>query len=344
MIILLATVAFLISLATTWRLCSPSSRFYILDQPNDRSLHTQPTPRSGGLAILLAVYACGVATIFWFGLSPQSSYEWMGGASLLVAGISYIDDHSTLPSGLRFIVHTLAAVLVVSGGLVIRRLDFPGLELFLPYWIGVVFTLLFVVWMLNLYNFMDGMDGFAGGMAVFGFGTFAALGLFAGDTTFFALNLTIAAAAMGFLMFNFPPARIFMGDVGSSTLGFLAASMSLWAVHERFFPFWLAVLVFSPFIVDATVTLIRRLFRGEKIWRAHKTHYYQQLVQIGWGHRKTVLVEYAIMLGCGITTLWAMRASVEVQVAILAGWVLFYISFFSWVSRRATHNSKTGTL
>ncbi len=333
--ILLVAAAFLISMVVTRRFCDPTSRFHVLDQPNDRSLHSQPTPRGGGLAILLAVYVCGIGAIYMHDRSQGPSYGWVGGSGLLVAGISYLDDRFTLPSGLRFIVHTLAAALIASGGFVINRLELPGLELSLPYWIGVIFTLLFVVWMLNLYNFMDGMDGFAGGMTVFGFGAFAVLGLFAGNMLFSVLNLIIAAAALGFLVFNFPPARIFMGDVGSSTLGFLAASMSLWAADEQVFPFWLAVLIFSPFIVDATVTLIRRLLRGEKVWQAHKTHFYQQLVQAGWGHRKTVLLEYAIMLGCGITALWAVRATAETQLAVLSIWVLVYSVFFFWVSRLA---------
>lgn len=324
MSILLALAAFIISLLLTQRFCDPASRFHILDQPNDRSLHTLPTPRSGGLAILSAVYVCGMAAIYWLGRSPDSAYGWIGGAGLLVSGVSYIDDRLTLPSGLRFIVHILAAVIITFSGFVINRLALPGLDLSWPYWIGIVFTLLFVVWMLNLYNFMDGMDGFAGGMTVIGFGTFALLGLFAGSTLFAALNLIIAAAAMGFLVFNFPPARIFMGDVGSSTLGFLAASMSLWAAHEQVFPFWVAVLVFSPFIVDATVTLLRRLLLGEKVWQAHKTHYYQRLVQAGWGHRKTVLWEYVLMTTCAGSATWAMRQTEAVQWWTIGFWAVVY--------------------
>ena len=126
-----------------------------------------------------------------------------------------------------------------------------------------------------------------------------------------------------------------MGDVGSSTLGLLAAALSLWGVRDNVFPFWAAVLVFSPFIADATVTLIKRLLRREKVWQAHKTHYYQQLVQAGWGHRKTVLLEYAIMLGCGISALWCIRATDEIQMAMLIAWILFYFAFFFWVSRIA---------
>lgn len=343
MSMLLAAAAFVIALVLTRRFCDPTSRFHILDQPNPRSLHTQPTPRSGGLAILSAVYLCGIAAIYYLGRPQEPFYGWMAGSSFLVASISYADDRFTLPSGLRFVVHVVAAALLIFGDGVIGRLELPGLELTLPYWAGVMVTLLFVVWMLNLYNFMDGMDGFAGGMAVFGFGTFAVLGLLAGGALFGALNLIIAAAAMGFLVFNFPPARIFMGDVGSSTLGFLAASMALWAAHQRLFPLWAAVLVFSPFVVDATVTLIQRLLHGEKVWQAHKTHYYQRLVQAGWGHRRTVLLEYVVMLGCGASALWSVRLSEQAQMTLLAGWALFYAAFFFWVARLAARRRPDAT-
>lgn len=344
MIFLLAAAAFVISYLVTRRFCDPGSRFHILDQPNDRSLHTQPTPRSGGLAILLAIYLCGIFAIYWLGQLPETSYIWIGSSGLLVAGVSYIDDRFTLPSGLRIIVHIVAAIFLMIGGLDINHLEFSGFDLSIPNWVGVIFTLLFVVWMLNLYNFMDGMDGFAAGMAVFGFGTFAVLGLMAGSTLFYVFNLIIAAAALGFLISNFPPARIFMGDVGSSTLGFLFAAMSLWAANERIFPLWLAILVFSPFVVDATVTLIRRLAQGEKIWLAHKTHYYQKLVQAGWGHRKTVLLEYVIMLGCAMTAIWGVHAPAESQLVVLTGWVIFYFSFFFWVSRLSVRHNKAGTI
>ena len=124
-----------------------------------------------------------------------------------------------------------------------------------------------------------------------------------------------------------------MGDVGSSTLGLLAAAFSLWGARDGVFPFWVAILVFSPFIADASVTLVRRLLRGEKIWQAHKTHYYQKLVQAGWGHRKTVLVEYAIMIGCGITALLSQCATVDVAggYARRLGSFLCYFFFLGFV-------------
>jgi len=137
--------------------------------------------------------------------------------------------------------------------------------------------------------------------------------------------MIVVAAVAGFLWFNFPPAKIFMGDAGSSTLGFLVAAFSLWASAEKIFPIWVALLVFSPFIVDASVTLLRRLFQGEKIWEAHKSHFYQRLVLVGWGHKKTVLCAYVLMVVCSATAWFAMQVDVTFQWMIIMAWLVAYV-------------------
>ena len=172
-------------------------------------------------------------------------------------------------------------------------------------WLAAGLTGLFLTWMINLYNFMDGMDGFAGGMAAFGFGTLAAVGLIQGNLAYGLFNLIIAAA-LGFLVFNFPPARIFMGDVGSSVLGLLAGGSLIWAHQHGLLSIWIGLIVFSPFVVDATVTLLRRILAGEPFWQPHKTHYYQRLVQHGWGHKKTLYWEYALMSLCSAVVLGSL--------------------------------------
>ena len=340
-IINIAVAAFTIAAWLTRQFCSPDSVVYMLDQPNERSLHDRPVPRGGGLAILIAIVVCG-ATVTLF--HPVSGLAGVALGILMVAIVSFLDDRYSVPSLYRLVAQAAAAAAILYGGFFLQKLEIPGVSWHWPYAAGAVFSALFTVWMINLYNFMDGMDGFAGGMAVFGFGVFAVMGWMAGHDAFFLISLIIVAASAGFLIFNFPPARIFMGDIGSSTLGLLAATLSLWGARDGVFPVWIAVLVFSPFIVDATATLLQRFLRHERIWQAHKTHYYQQLVQAGWGHRRTVLLEYAIMLGCGITALWVVHTTAEMQVAILAGWVLFYFSFFFWVSRFVARRNKAGTL
>ncbi len=336
MTLLTAILVFAVAAWLTRAFAHPGSRLHILDHPNERSLHNRPTPRSGGVAVVLAVVIGGMVLPLLTGAGMSRELLWLGPGAMVVAGVSYLDDRRHIPVVYRLIIHVLAAALMIAGGLLLRRFDLPGLALSLPTWLGAAITLLFVVWMVNLYNFMDGMDGFAGGMAVFGFGTFAILGAMAGDALFYSLNLVIAAAVLGFLVFNFPPARIFMGDVGSSTLGFLAAAMALWGVKADIFPFWAAILIFSPFIVDATVTLLRRLWRREKIWQAHKTHCYQRLVQLGWGHRKTVLWEYVLMAACAGSAIWAVRQAATIQWGVIGFWVVMYVLLVVLVCRLET--------
>ncbi|MBI3778647.1 MAG: glycosyltransferase family 4 protein [Gammaproteobacteria bacterium] len=250
-----------------------------------------------------------------------------------MATVSFLDDRHHVSVIYRLVSHIVAAGLLLMGGLSLHVIGFPGVDWVPPAWAGACLSLLFMVWMINMYNFMDGMDGFAGGMAVSGFVTYSIFGWLAGHEQYATVSAITAAAAAGFLCFNFPPARIFMGDIGSSTLGLLAAMFSLWGVKDGVFPFWISLLVFSPFLADATVTLLRRLWRREAVWQAHKTHYYQQLVLAGWGHRKTVILEYVIMIGCGATALWGSRLSGAVQAAMLTSWIAFYALFFFIVSR-----------
>jgi UDP-N-acetylmuramyl pentapeptide phosphotransferase/UDP-N-acetylglucosamine-1-phosphate transferase len=325
-----ALVSLGLSAWLTWRFCNPSSLFHFLDKPNERSLHTNPTPRSGGVAILAGLLAGGALT--WI-LHGVDLYAWFFAALVPVTIVSYLDDRAGAPVLWRLLAHVAGAVLLVWGGsFTFQNGLLPGMELPWMPWFGLLVALAGVVWMINLYNFMDGMDGFAAGMAVIGFGFLAIAGLQAGNIQFAQTCLVVMGGVAGFLFFNFPPARIFMGDAGSSTLGLLAAAFSLWGTRDGVFPFWAAILIFSPFIADASATLVLRMFRGEKIWQAHKTHYYQKLAQAGWGHRKTVLVEYVIMIGCGITALLSQHETAMLQVIMLAGWVLFYVIFFSWVS------------
>ena len=320
----LIVFAILLTFATTFALARHLSQLgsclHILDRPNDRSLHQQPIPRTGGLAILVGSLAGSV--LFGFS-SPATCFrqEVLLLGLVPLAGISFLDDRCGIPAKWRIPVHVWAAFSLVSVYMP-DSLDLPGLALPLAVWVAIPLTLLFIVWMINLYNFMDGMDGFAGGMAVIGFSTLAWLGR--ADAGFTAICLTVAAASAGFLIHNFPPAKIFLGDTGSTTLGFLAAACSLWGSKAGLFPFWVALLVFSPFIVDATVTLLRRLLRGEKVWEAHRTHYYQRLVLLGWGHRRTVLAEYALMLACAGLALLAVRLPPAGQTLLAFGWVLIY--------------------
>ena len=315
-----------------------------VDHPNERSLHTRPTPRTGGLAIWggLIIGLAGIALLEWAGLYSRSADwpvrletgVWIAGMVVLVGLVSFLDDRKSVPAGVRLAIHTLAASGVVAGaGLVVPAVTIPTAGAISLGWLAVPATVLFIVWMANLYNFMDGMDGFAGGMTWLGFGFLAIIAWVGGHALIFLLSLLISMAAAGFLFYNRPPARIFMGDVGSVPIGFLAASLAVLGVHDGVFDLWVPVLIFSPFIVDATVTVLRRILHGQKFWQAHREHYYQRLVLVGWGHRKTMLVEYALMLATGTTAVLYVHVTDATRLAILATWFIAYVALAQGVRK-----------
>lgn len=290
MSLIILSIVFLFACIVTWYLASHRSIIVLKDVPNERSLHDIPIPRTGGIGVLTGLILGWVfcSTYYFF---PNVLYQFSA-ALLLLVFISLIDDMKSISAGLRILVHFIAALVVVFNGLGFT----PGI-------LGSLVTLITIVWVINLYNFMDGMDGFAGGMSVFGFFFLGLAGYLDHHPVFPIYSWVVSAAALGFLIFNFPPAKIFLGDVGSISLGFFAAAFSLWGIKEDIFQAWFPFMVFSPFFVDATVTLFFRLVRREKVWRAHRTHFYQRLVQSGLGHTRTVLIEYALMLAVGFSAL-----------------------------------------
>lgn len=338
--LLASLLALLVAAGLTRRFCDPRSRLHILDHPGERSLHSQPVPRSGGVAVLAGLLAGSL--LLWARYPVGTNGALLVLATLVLALVSFLDDRYDVDQRLRILVHLLAAAFAIAAGFRPGVLELPGLSVMLPEWLTLAVIAMFIVWMINLYNFMDGMDGFAGGMTVFGFASLAILGLLQGNALFSAASGVVVGAAAGFLWFNFPPARIFMGDTGSSTLGLLAAVFILWGVRDEVFPLWLALLVFSPFIVDATVTLGLRLLRGEKVWLPHKTHYYQRLVQIGWGHRGTLLAEYCLMLSCSLSAILAWHWSVGVQLGLVVTWVIIYAALMAGVDSLERRKLKWG--
>lgn len=276
-----------------------------MDRPNERSLHARPIPRTGGLAIMAGVVA---------GCVLVPSLPWAALLLALTLGLlSFADDLRSLPISVRF-----AAQLAAAGVFTLLHLAA------LPHVLWAVPVVLGIVWVSNLYNFMDGSDGLAGGMAVIGFGCLALAAVKGGDLGIATLCAVLAAAALGFLVHNFPPARVFMGDAGSVPLGFLAATLGYLGWGRGLWPAWFPVLVFSPFVVDASVTLVKRALRGERFWQAHKQHYYQRMVQIGLGHTRTALIQYALMLATGASALVALELQERNQWLLVAAWAAGY--------------------
>lgn len=290
-----------------------------VDRPNERSLHAAPVPRIGGLVLL------GVALAVVAAAAP--SLRALAAIAAVLMLVSAWDDRQGLPVPLRFGVHLLAAAAALY-----------VLPLAAAPWV-LLLTGLALAWAMNLYNFMDGADGLAGGMAVIGFG---ALGVAAwGEAPDLATAcLCLAGAAAGFLWHNFHPARVFLGDAGSIPLGFLAGSLGLAGWLQALWPPWFPLLVFSPFVVDATLTLALRLRRGEKPWQAHRQHVYQRMVAGGLGHRRTALAWYALMAAAAASALAALRLSPGLQWAVLLCWLAIYGILAVALGRRFPVKSK----
>jgi|CXWL01.1.fsa_nt_gi UDP-N-acetylmuramyl pentapeptide phosphotransferase/UDP-N-acetylglucosamine-1-phosphate transferase len=333
----LAGFVFFLAWWGTSRLCRRTSKLFLLDHPNPRSLHAVPTPRTGGVAILGSLFfgliAAGVFGLLVIRETLSSSVwdhleGWILTMTLLVALVSFVDDRRGVPVWIRLGCQlTTSAILTIGAGLLLPSVQLPIYGAIEFGWLEAPITILFLVWMSNLYNFMDGMDGFAGGMTVIGCGFMAYFAWMAGHEFILVSALLLSLASAGFLVHNLPPARIFMGDVGSIAIGFLCGALTILGCQDGVFDFWVPLILFSPFILDATVTLIRRVLQREKIWVAHRTHYYQRLVLSGWGHRKAVLAEYAVMALCGGLALFYQYVSEEWRLVILGAWGVVFLFF-----------------
>ncbi|HEV3010166.1 MAG TPA: glycosyl transferase, partial [Burkholderiales bacterium] len=261
----------------------------------------------------------GAAVSLGFGAAPL----WLPFAlALLLGAISFIDDLHRLPTLARLAAHLGAA------GLLIWYVLSP----MHPVEIAVLIAAM--TWITNLYNFMDGSDGLAGGMATIGFGAYALAAWLGGEAALASLCLALSAACAAFLVHNLHPAGIFLGDVGSIPLGFLAGALGIVGWRNDAWPLWFPVLVFGPFIADATLTLIRRLVRGARIWQAHREHYYQRMVMMGLGHRGTALAGYGLMLVCAVAALAGRNQAPWIQAATFLGASALLGTMAVWVDMR----------
>lgn len=293
----------------------------LVDRPNERSLHTVPTPRVGGLGLLAGALPVAAA------LAGAQLGALIACAAAL-ALLSFADDLRSLPVNVRLPGHCVAAGVAVLA-IASPAPGFAGLGV-----AGAIALALMLVWTTNLFNFMDGADGLAGGMAAIGFGTlaFAASGPHAPAIALACAALASASAV--FLVFNFPPARVFLGDAGSIPLGFLAGSIGAAGAIAHAWPAWFPALVFAPFIVDASITLLARLARGERIWVAHREHAYQRIALAGWPRRRLALAAWALMAAVSASAVLALRAGGMLQCGILAFWVVALVSLVLGARRR----------
>ena len=289
----LLIIVFIISFAFTWIVRHYAIRKSIMDIPNDRSSHTIPTPRGGGIAVAIAWFAGLV--YFWFAGRIENNLFYALLAGLPLTLIGFADDVFSLKPGVRFLVQFLCAALALFflGGM--HAMDY-GLCTMELVWLLTPIAFVAIIWSINLFNFLDGTDGYISTEVIFiGVAAF----LLTGDS----VGLLLAFSILGFLFWNWPKAKIFMGDVGSTLLGFTVAVLAIY--HQNMglssIPVWL--MLTSVFWFDATLTLARRFKNREKLSVAHRKHAYQRIVQSGFSHRKTLLWSLALNL-VGFALAW----------------------------------------
>lgn len=307
---------FLCVVLLSWLLTGALRRYALarslLDIPNDRSSHDVPTPRGGGVAIVV-ICLVGLPLLGWLSVLSWASVIALVGAGGLVALVGWLDDHGHVAARWRLLAHFLGAgwALVWLGGL--PPLPLFGFVVDLG-WLGHVLAAVYIVWLLNLYNFMDGIDGIAG---------IEAVTVCLGGILLYQLSPTtelewvspmlLLAAVVGFLVWNFPKARIFMGDAGSGFVGIVLGVLSVQAAWVAPELFWGWVILLGVFIVDATVTLLRRVKRGDKFYEAHRSHAYQYASRLYGAHK------YVSMAVGVINLVWLLPVAVMVGLGWLDG-------------------------
>jgi UDP-N-acetylmuramyl pentapeptide phosphotransferase/UDP-N-acetylglucosamine-1-phosphate transferase len=274
--LLLVVCLVIVSYALTFLVMKFSVRKKILDIPNERSSHSIPTPRGGGLAIVISWYS-GISILFMMGLVDRNLYFALL-SGIILAIISLVDDLFDLKPSIRLIgqIVTVIIAFILLGGIkpvyVFNNNIIPAIILYPVAIVGMV-------WFINLYNFLDGIDGYASIEAIA-----LAIGLFV--FTGQPVSLILLASVLGFIIWNWPKARIFMGDVGSTQLGFIVVVLGIYFHNENQFPIICWLIFTAPFWFDATLTLFRRWRNHEKLSQAHRKHIYQRLVQSGYSHQK----------------------------------------------------------
>jgi UDP-N-acetylmuramyl pentapeptide phosphotransferase/UDP-N-acetylglucosamine-1-phosphate transferase len=271
-------------------------RAAVLDRPNERSSHAAPTPRGAGIAVIGAILLAWLALLAAGMAGPRLLVICLGAA--LLAAISWLDDLRGLSPAVRLLAQAVAVGIGLAAELP-EGLVFRG---WLPPGIDTVAAALVWLWFINLFNFMDGIDGLAGSEAAaigIGLVLFASFGV-GQDPDLAVLAAALAAAALGFLVWNWAPARVFLGDVGSVPLGYLLGFLLLGVTAGGGWK--IALILPLYFLADATITLVRRLLRGEVVWQPHRQHFYQRAVQRGLGHGQVVprvIAADIALIGCG---------------------------------------------
>jgi len=323
MIVLAFAAAFGLSYLGTRLLLGHAGTEAFADIPNARSSHDRPKPRFGGIAIVGA-FAVTFAGLCLFQPAARAFIPLAAGALILFAA-GIVDDWRGLGVTTRLLVQCVAAAVAIATGTLLDHIALPGGHTIHFGWFAYPLTLFVFLASINFYNFVDGIDGLAAGGAFIAGGFFAGIALMVHQPALAAVAAIASASALGFLQYNFPPSRLFMGDGGSTFFGYCFAGLAITGARlDPGIPVFIPLLLLSSLYVDAALTIVRRLSRGEKVFQPHRTHYYQRLLQLGFNHKQVTLVEYLIMVLLGVSAVLYMRAGGLFAPFALAAWLTLF--------------------
>ena len=314
-------------------------RVRVMDVPNSRSAHTRPVPKSGGVAIVLT-FAIASLIIYFVADYARIEGRYFWGfllCGVLLAVVSLIDDVTQTSFIAKVIAQMVCAFIVVMVGLTVTEVHLPFLGKVSLGWFGYVITFLWVLGLTNAYNFMDGLDGLAAGVAVIAAIFLCGIAITENSAFVYMTSYALMASVAGFLVFNFPPARIFMGDVGSAFIGFTFATLAVIGANldRGHLSFYVVPLLLFQFIFDTALTFALRLTRREKFYLAHRTHLYQLLNRMGYSHRAVSLFHYSVAVAQGIGACVLVGIAPQHRLWVFLPFLLFNIGYARWTLSRA---------
>lgn len=314
-------------------------RARILDIPNERSSHDIPTPKSGGVAIVITFFIGVLIMLLVSKRVMIGKWHFLGFviSALLIAGISFYDDLKNRPYTVKLITQMFSICLVLAFGIVIDRIELPYPWAEHLGWWGYLLTFVWLIGLTNAFNFMDGLDGLAGGTALIVSAFFGIITFSQGSNFVYITCYTIFAGTLGFLIYNVPTARIFMGDVGSTFLGFTFAVLAIIAArydasHTSFF---IMPLLFFNFIYDTVFTFFRRLMSGERVIDAHRSHLYQLFQRLGYGHLTVTIFHCVVTIVQGHAALWMIHVKGADRALVFLPFLIFQVIYSIIIIRAA---------
>ncbi|MCW8915847.1 MAG: undecaprenyl/decaprenyl-phosphate alpha-N-acetylglucosaminyl 1-phosphate transferase [Magnetovibrio sp.] len=320
----------------TWLLMK---RVRIIDVPNERSSHSRPTPRSGGIAIVVTFFA-GLGAMWAISDSPVlgTSYFWgFCGAAFVIAAVSIFDDLSGLSFKVKLLLQTGCSAWVMALGVVADQVYLPFIGLWELGWLAYPVTLVWIIGLTNAFNFMDGIDGISGGTAIIASGFFAFVMMNGGSAFLHHVVWIVLWASLGFLLWNWQPAKIFMGDSGSQFLGFILAIFAVMAgqFDESHVPYVVMPLLFFHYMWDTVYTFVRRYRAGEAVTEAHRSHLYQLMNRLGMSHARVTLTYLGIGALQGLGALVLVQLPPEWQLLVFVPFIGLQWGLTRNVVRRA---------